>query len=75
MADEPLKQLSKQNQWTESNDLFPKLALPPHLASSFIKNLSVFHYNNFIHVFALSSVRNSGKFSFEILTKFQQSFV
>ena len=30
-----------------------KLALPPHPASSFNKNLEFFHYNNLIHVFAL----------------------
>ena len=63
MPDEPLKQPSQRNQWTESNDLPAKLALPPHPASPFIKNLVLFHYNNLTHVFALSSVRNSNKFS------------
>ena len=63
MPGEPLKQPSQRNQWTESNQLRAKLALQPHPASSFIKNLVVFHYNNLIHVFALSSVKNSEKFS------------
>ena len=63
MPGEPLKQPSQRNQSTESNDLPAKLALPPQPASSFIKNLVFFHYNNLIHVFALSSVRNSNKFS------------
>ena len=36
----------------EPNDLPAKLALPPHPAPSFIKNLMFFRYNNFIHVFA-----------------------
>ena len=30
----------------ESNDLPPKLAILPHPASSLIKNLKFFHYNN-----------------------------
>ena len=47
---ETLKQPSQPNQWTESNDLPSKLALPPHPASSFIKNLMFFHYNILIHV-------------------------
>ena len=51
-----------------------KLALLSHAASSFIKNLVIFHYNNLIHVLALSSVRNSNKFSFDTLN-LQQSFV
>ena len=36
----------------EPNDLPAKLALPPHPAPSFIKNLMFFRYNIFIHVFA-----------------------
>ena len=64
MPGEPLKESSQRNQWMKSNDLLAKLALPPQPASSFIKNLVFFHhYNNLIHVFALSSVRNSIKFS------------
>ena len=63
MPGEPLKQPSQRNQWTESNQLPPKLALQPHPASSFIKTLVFFHYKIFIHVFALSSVKNSEKFS------------
>ena len=51
----------------ESNDSRGKLAPPPHPAFSFIKNLAFFHYNNLIHVSALSSVRNSNKFSFDNL--------
>ena len=59
----------------ESNDLPENLTPPPHPASSFIKNLVLFHYNNLIHVFPLSSVRNSNKFSFDTLTNLQQFFV
>ena len=61
MLGEPLKQPSQESQRTESNDLPAELALPPHPVSSFIKNLVFFHYNNLIHSFALSSVRNSNK--------------
>ena len=60
---------------TESNELSAELALPPHPASSLIKDLVLFHYNNLIQVFPLSSVRNSDKFSFDTLTNLQQSFV
>ena len=59
---------------TESNELPAKLALRPHPASSLIKDLVLFHYN-LVHVFPLSSVRNSDKFSFDTLTNLQQSFV
>ena len=75
MTSKPLKQPSQRNQRTESNDLPAKLALPPHPASSLIITLVFFHYNNLIDVFALFSVRNFNKFSFDILTNFQQSFV
>ena len=67
MPGEPLKQPSQRNQWTESNDLPERLALPPHPASSFPKNLLFFHYNNLIHVSALSSVQNSNKLFFNTL--------
>ena len=60
---------------TELNDLPPKLALPLHPKSSFIKNLVFFHYNNLIHEFSLSLVRNPNKFSFDTLANLQQSFV
>ena len=60
---------------TESNELSAELALPPHPAFSLIKDLVLFHYNNLIQVFPLSSVRNSDKFSFDTLTNLQQSFV
>ena len=60
---------------TESNELSAELALPPHPVSSLIKDLVLFHYNNLIQVFPLSSVRNSDKFSFDTLTNLQQSFV
>ena len=75
MTGEPLKQPSQRNQSTESNDSPTKRAPPPHPASSFIKNLVFFHYNNLIEVFTLSSVRNSNKFSFDVLANLQQSFV
>ena len=55
--------------------LLAKLTLPIHLASSFIKNFVFFHYNNLIYVLALSSVRNSNKFSFDTLTNLQQSLL
>ena len=51
-----------------------KLVLPPHPTSSFMKSLVLFHYNNLIHLFALSSVRNSNKLSFDTLTNLQQYF-
>ena len=72
MPGEPLKQPSQRYQWTESNDLPTKLALSPHPASSFIKNLVFLHHNNLMHVFALSSVRNSIKFSFDTLKAHSQ---
>ena len=52
-----------------------KLAFRPYPVSSFIKNHLFFYYNILIHVFALSSVRNSNTFSFDILTNLQESFV
>ena len=74
MTGESLKQPSQRNQWTESNELPAKLALLPRPVSSLIENLGFLHYNNLIHVFALSSVRISNKFSFDALTNLQQSF-
>ena len=68
MIGESLKQPSQRNQWTESNDLPEKLAPLPHSASFLIENLMLFRYNNLIHVFELSSVRNSNKFSFDTVT-------
>ena len=59
---------------TESNDLPAKLALTPHPASSFIENLVFSHYNNSIHEFALSSVRNSNIFSFDTVTSLHLLF-
>ena len=60
---------------TESNDLPPKLALPSHPASSFVKKLVFFHYNNLIYEFTLSLVRNPNKFSFDTLINLQQPFL
>ena len=47
---------------SESNDLTPKLGLPPHPASSFITNLVFLDDNNLIHEFAITLVRNSNNF-------------
>ena len=70
ISDEPLKQPS---QWNQSNDLLAKLAPLPHPASVLIGNLMFLHYNKLMHLFALSSIRNSNKFSFDTLTSLQQS--
>ena len=50
MLGEIVNQFSQRNQWTELNDIRAKQAIPPH-------------YNNLMHVFALSSVKNSYNFS------------
>ena len=67
MPGESLKQPSQQNQMT--NDLLAELALPSHPASSFMKNLVFFHYNNLIHAFALCSARNSNQIFFGYFNK------
>ena len=70
-----LSVFTQRNQLTESNDLPTKLALLPQPLSSFIKNLAFFHCcNNLMHVFALSSVRNSNKSSQRYFNKLATVF-